>query len=305
MSAREVVSRIVHQWPRKLLAIGLAFLMWAFVSSTDTTTGQRSMLVPITVEGIAPDLVPIGIPEFAEITVTGPIQRLDRLRPEGIEAVLDLSGLSGDFAAPVNVSPPQGVALERVTPAEVLGILERVATRQVPVTVVFLGTPPADVRVVGTPEPAVVDVRGRGARLDRVVQAIVAVDVGLELATAAPFPADAAGRPVDEVSVAPTTVTVAMRSEAVLIRRDLPLRLLPIVIGGVSEVAPSHDTVTVVGPPTLVTALQEVVASAVLPTQRPAPGRYTLDVHLATPSAVVVLDDVSVSVVYTEPPTAP
>jgi hypothetical protein len=305
VSAREVLTRIVHQWPRKLAAIGLAVLMWAFVSTTDATIGQRSMLVPITVEGIAPDLVPIGIPEFAEITVTGPTQRLDRLRPESIEAVLDLSGRSGDFAAPVGVSPPQGVTLERVTPAEVLGILERVATRQVPVTVVFLGTPSADVRLFGTPEPATVDVRGRGARLDRVAQAIVAVDVGLEVATVAPYPADAAGRPVDEVTVIPASVTVAMRSEAVLIQREVPLRLLPVVIGGVTEVTPSHATVAVVGPPTLVSALQEVVASAVLPTQRPPPGRYTLDVNLATPSGVAVLDDVSVSVMYVEPPTAP
>lgn len=305
MSAREVLTRIVHQWPRKLAAVGLAFLMWAFVSATDTTTGQRSMLVPITVEGIAADLVPVGIPEFAEITVTGPPQRLDRLRPESIEAVLDLNGLSGDFTAPVGVSPPQGVDLERVTPAEVLGILERVATRQVPVTVVFIGTPNADVRPVGTPEPAMVDVRGRSARLERVTQAIVAVDAGLSIASVAPFPADSAGRPVDEVTVAPASVTVAVRSEPVLIQQEVPLRLLPVVIGGVTEVTPSHDTVMVVGPPTIVTALQEVVASAVLPTQRPEPGRYTLGVNVATPSGVAVLDDVSVSVVYVESPTAP
>jgi hypothetical protein len=68
--------------------------------------------------------------------------------------VLDLSGSSGDFAAPVGVSPPQGVVLERVNPAEVLGILERVATRQVPVTVVHLGDAPADVRLFSVAEPA-------------------------------------------------------------------------------------------------------------------------------------------------------
>lgn len=305
MSANELWSRIVHQWPRKLAALGLAFLMWAFVSTTDVTTAQRSLLVPIGVEGIAADLVPIGIPELAEVTVSGPTQRLDRLRPESIEAVLDLSGLSGDFAAPVVVSPPQGVTLERVTPAEVLGILERVATRSVPVTVVFLGTPPDDVKLVGTAEPATVEVRGRGARLDRVAQALVAVDVSTESASVAPFPADATGRPVDEVTVDPASVTVTTRSETVLVQRTVPLRLLPVVIGGVNEVVPSHDAVSLVGPPTLVGALQEVVGAAVLPTERPAPGRYTLAVNVATPSGVTVLDDVTVSVTYLEPPTAP
>jgi hypothetical protein len=46
-----------------------------------------------------------------------------------------------------------------------------------------------------------------------VTQALVAVDGGLEQATVAALPADAAGRPVDEVTRHPGTVTVAMRVE--------------------------------------------------------------------------------------------
>lgn len=315
MSGRELWARVVHRWPRKLAAAALAFVMWAFVSTSDTTTAQRSLLVPITVEGIAPDLVPIGIPEVAEVTVTGPSQRLDRLRPEGIEAILDLTALSGDFAAPVVVTPPQGVALERVTPAEVLGILERVATRSVPVRVVYLGEVPSDLRLSAVAEPAVVDVRGRGARLDRVTQVLVAVSTEAAtategaagdaaepvLVTAAPFPADANGRPVDEVTVSPSTVTITTTRDPILREVALPLRLLP--VAGVVDVEASHELVRVVGPPSALAGLDELVGAVALPTERPPPGRYTHAVTIATPTGVVVVDDVRVSVTYEQPPT--
>jgi YbbR domain-containing protein len=298
MRIGDVWERITFQWPRKLAALGLGFLMWAFVTSTDTTIAQRSMLVPITVEGIAADLVPIGIPEVAEVTVSGPSQRLDRLRPEGVEAVLDLSGLAGDFSAPVIVAPPQGVVLERVNPAEVLGILERVATRQVPVTVVHLGTPPADVRFRSQPEPDAVTIRGRSARLDRVTQALVAIDARAEQSVAAPFPADAAGRPVEEVTVHPDTVTVTTRTETMLIEHELQLRVLPLVVDGVSEVSVSHQAVRVIGPPSVLAGLDELVGAIALPTERPDPGRYTLAVNVATPPGVMLGEDVTASVRY-------
>ncbi len=305
MKPRELWRRAVFQWPLKLAALALACLMWVFVSTADTSVGQRSVLVPINVEGIAPDLVPIGIPEVAEVALSGPSQRLDRLRPEAIEAVLDLSGLSGDFSAPVVVSPPQGVSLERVNPAEVFGILEQVATREVPVRVVYLGAAPPDVRLVSTADPATVAVRGRGARLERVVQVLVAVEVGSEESEAAPFAADTSGRPVDEVTVVPETVTVSTRTEELLVRREVPLRLLPLVVDGVSVLEVSHELVSVAGPPTRVAELEELVGAITLATPRPEPGRYTLAVDVATPDGVALLEDVTVDLHYDEQGAAP
>lgn len=305
MTGAALWTVVTHQWPRKLAALAIATLVWMFVSTSDTTVAQRSLLVPITVEGIAPDLVPIGVPEVAEVTVSGTSQRLDRLRPESIEAVLDLSGLSGDFAAPVAVAPPQGVVLERVAPAEVLGILERVATREVPVTVIYLGEVPADVRVLASSDPSTVRVRGRGARLERVTQVLVAVEPSAEATSAAPFPADASGRPVDEVTVEPATVDVVVERLPVLAEGEVPLRLLPVVIGGVTDVVASHQRVRVVAPPSRLASLDELVAAAVLPTERPAAGRYTLAVNVAVPSGVRLLDEVTVDVTYVDTPTVP
>lgn len=305
MRGSDLWRRVSHQWPRKLAAVAVATVMWTFVSTSDTTVAQRSLLVPIAVEGIAADLVAVGIPEFTEVTLTGTSQRLDRLRPESIEAVLDLRGLSGDFAAPVTVAAPQGLTLDRVAPAEVLGILERVATREVPVTVVYLGPASPDVRPIGASDPSTVRVRGRGARLERVTQVLVVVDGGEGVVTASPFAADAAGRPVDEVSVEPASVQVSTVYEDVLVEGEVPLRLLPVVIGGIAEVVASHDRVRVVTAPSRLATLDELVAAAVLPTQRPPGGRYTLAVNVAVPSGVRLLDEVTVDVTYVDPPTAP
>jgi YbbR domain-containing protein len=304
VTARELWQRIVFRWPRKLAALALAIVMWAFVTTSDETIAQRSMLVPITVEGISPDVVPIGIPEVAEVTVSGPIQRVDRLRPESIEAVLDLAGRTGNFTAPVSVSPPQGVVLERVNPAEVLGILEPVTARQVPVTVVHLGEPPPDGRLHSVAEPGFVTVRGRRARLDRVTQALVAVEQGEQgeqETVAAPFAADASGRPVEEVSVSPGTVRIVSRVEPLLARREVPLRLVPLVIDHVGDVVPSHETVPVVGPRSVLERLDELVGTIALPTERPAPGRYTLPVNVVPPPGVVLLEEVTASVRYDQP----
>jgi YbbR domain-containing protein len=302
MTYRALLHRLAHQWPRKVAAVLLAFLMWIFVSTAETGTAQRSLLVPITTLGNTPDQVVVGLPPFAEVTVSGPTNRVDRLRPESIEAVIDLTGRSGDFQAPVVVTPPQGVVLERVNPNEVLGILERVTSKQVPVQVVYLGTAPADVRLRSVPEPDVVTVRGRAPRLERVAQVIVAVDPEGGEDVVAPYAADAAGRPVDEVTVAPASVTVTTAAEPVLVRREVALELEAPGHPRVLEAVLDRETAVVAGPPTVVGAIATLTASVDLPTEGPPGGRYTLPVTLATPDGVVNVSEVTATVEFAPEP---
>ncbi len=303
MTMKALLARLAHQWPRKVAAVVLAFVMWLFVSTAETGTAQRSMLVPITTLGNTPDQVVVGLPPFAEVTVSGPTNRVDRLRPESIEAVIDLTGLSGDFQAPVVVTPPQGVALERVNPNEVLGILERVTTKQVPVQVVYLGTPPADVRLRSASDPDVVTVRGRAPRLERVAQVIVAVDPTDGVDAAVPYAADAAGRPVDEVTIAPASITVTTAAESVLVRREVELELEleerpPRLVSATLD----QESVVVAGPPTVVAALGTLRASVDVPTEGLAGGRYTRPVTISTPSGVVVVSEVTATVEFAPAP---
>jgi YbbR domain-containing protein len=302
MTMKALLARAAHQWPRKVAAVVLAFVMWLFVSTAETGTAQRSMLVPITTLGNTPDQVVVGLPPFAEVTVSGPTNRVDRLRAESFEAVIDLTGLSGDFQAPVVVTPPQGVALERVNPNEVLGILERVTTKQVPVQVVYLGTAPADVRLRSVPDPDVVTVRGRAPRLERVAQVIVAVDPTDGVDAVAPYAADAAGRPVDEVTIAPASITVTTAAEPVLVRREVDLALEVEDRPGLRSATLDQESVLVAGPPTVVAALMTLTARVEVPTEGEAGGRYTLPVTIATPSGVVVVSEVTATVEFAPAP---
>jgi YbbR domain-containing protein len=298
VNVRTLLERFAHRWPRKLAAVALAGLMWLFVTTTETGTAQRSLLVPITTLGATPDQAVVGLPPFAEVTVSGPTNRVDRLRPESIEAVIDLSGLTGNFQAPVVVTPPQGVTLERVNPNEVLGILERVTTKQVPVQVVYLGPPPADVRLRSVAEPDVVGVRGRAPRLERVAQVIVAVDPADGGDLVAPFAADAAGRPVDEVSVEPSSIAVTTVAESVLVRREVGLELDVVERPRLREVMLDQERAVVVGPPTVVAGLNTLAARVDLPTEGLPGGRYTLPVTITTPAGVVPVGEVTATVEF-------
>lgn len=298
MTLRSLWGRLVRHWPRKLAATLLAFLMWLFVSTTETTTTQRSLLVPITVEGSDPEQAVVGIPAFAEVSVSGPSNRIDRLRPESIDAVIDLAGVTGEFQVPVDVTPPQGVVLERVNPAEVIGLLEAVVSKRVPVQVVHLGSPPDDLRVHSATDPAVVTVRGRAPRIERSTQAIVAVVASEGDALIAPFAADAAGRPVEDVTVEPERVLVSTSLEPVLVRREVPLRLVPPSHPRLVEASLDQPTVVVAGPPSVVATLEALDALVDLPTESPPTGRYTRPVTVETPSGVVSVGTVTATVVF-------
>jgi YbbR domain-containing protein len=299
--ALAVWQRSARHWKRKAAALVLAFLMWLFVSTSETSIAQRSLLVPIATLGTQADQVVVGLPPFAEITVSGPTPRVDRLRPESFEAVIDLTGMTGNFQAPVVVTAPQGVTLERVNPGEVLGILERVTTKQVPVRVAYLGTAPEDVRLIAAPQPDVVTVRGRAPRLDRVSQVVVAIDAAPGERAGVPYAVDGAGRPIDQVTVEADLVTVTVTAEPVLVSRELPLELAAPELRGLLEAVLDRATVMVVGPPSRIESLHALAAHIDVPTEGLAGGRYTRPVRVAAPEGVTVVGDVTATVIVADP----
>ncbi len=306
---RDLVDRLVHHAPRKLAALAVALVVWLFVASDTTTTAERSVLVPIVVEGVSAEKVVVGLPEFAEVTVSGPATRIDRLRPESFEAVLDLSGLSGDFQVDVVVAPPQGIALERVTPGEVIGIVESVASASVPVVATVLGDMGPDRRARITVTPAVADVRGRAAIVDRVVAVVAALPVGDALSanarTVAGYAVDADGRPLAEVTVAPTTVSVAWAIEPVWVERRVPLTVAEVAADGWSQPIDPPTAIALLGPPSVVDALTSVVADVDLPTEEVATGRYTRPLRPRLAAGVVATETPSATLTYTAAPPLP
>lgn len=304
-----LARRAVHHWPRKLGALLVALTVWLVVTTDETAISQRSLLVPIVVEGLGGDLVAAGLPDVVEVTVSGPSARIDRLRPESFEAVLELSDVVGDFQADVQVAGPQGITLERVNPNEVIGVLEAITNRAVPVRAAVIGAVGPDERLRPSVEPGEARVRGRAtivAQVAAVVAPILAEEARGGLATTAPLHAiDADGRPLLELVVTPERVAVDVAVEDVLVERRVPLTLFAPGVPGWSDPTGAPADVAIAAPATVLEDLDEVGASVDLPTDPPASGRYTRPLALALPPGAVALEAPTVSVRYDAPPLEP
>ena len=311
----------LERWPQKLAALGLAVLFWVFVSTDQTVTTQRSLLVPLTTLGLNANQIPVGVPDTVEVTVSGPGPRVDALRGENLDAVLDLRGTENEFERNVNVFPPQGLSLVRVNPSEVIGFVETQGSKRVPVRVVYLGAgatggaaastatgagtaPGTDTLVTPVATPGEVTVQGRTDTLQEVTAALALVNGNADgesagesaanggSVSAAPYAVDASGRPVAGVTLEPATVAVTLRREPVLHLRTLPLTLsLPDVSPLVVESsALSAAEVELAGPVEVLNELTEVTATVEPATLPDAPGGYTLPLTLSLPEGVTVLN---------------
>jgi YbbR domain-containing protein len=304
MTLLDLLDRLLIQnAPRKLGALAVAIVVWLFVATDTATIAQRSLLVPIVVEGVSAEQVVVGLPQFAEVTVSAPTTRIDRLRPESFEAVIDLSGVSGDFQEQVSVAPPQGIVLERVVPSEVIGIVEPVARAEVPVVASVLGEVGGDLRVGATVTPAQAEVRGRAAVVARAVAVVVPLPVGDALGATAMsgigFAVDATGQPLPEVTIEPQSFVLGWDLEPVYLERTLPLRVAAPPDDRWSEPRGAPSEITVVGPRGSVAELEEVVADVELPTGDLEDGRYTAPLRPRLAAEVLAVDSPTVDLDYT------
>ena len=317
--ARRGLGRVLEHWPQKLAALGLAVLFWFFVSNDETVITQRSLLAPLTTLGVSANQVAVGVPERVEVTVSGPGPRVDALRGENLDAVLDLRGAENAFERSVNVFPPQGLTLVRVNPNEVVGFVETRGSKSVPVRVAYVkdmaaagwatgGGAPADVLVTPRTTPEAVTVRGRAGTLQEVTAALAIVDDGVgdgvsaggageTSVNVAPYAVDASGLPVEGVVLEPAEVSVTLSREPVLHTRTLPLTFTlpdtsPLTI---EESTLSQREVTLAGPDELLDSVTGVTATVEPATLPAAPGGYTLPLTLGLPEGVSALDPPTVT----------
>ena len=300
---RRGLAAVLHNWPQKLGALLVAILIWVFIATDDTSITQRSMFVPISVEGIPESSVVTGLPEFVEITVSGPSGQIDRLRAENFEALLDLDGQSGEFEAAVRVFSPQGVELLRVNPNDVIGVVEPVPAKVVPVQAIFRNRPEPDERLLVQVEPQELTVSARASTLQAVDRAFVPLAPADGEQVVTPYAVDAAGMPVSGVSVEPETVTARVVRQPILVNRELVVDLEPPPAGSFIVTAVlDEETVSVVGPPQALDSLETVQGTVSLPTEEPRAGSYTLPVALQLPEGVVPLDQVMAVIRLSRPP---
>ncbi|HZW27101.1 MAG TPA: CdaR family protein [Trueperaceae bacterium] len=301
---KALLQRLTRNWVPKAGSLVIAFLIWLFVTSSSASLTERSMFLPLQVDGVEEGFVPVGLPPTVAVSVSGPSLRVDRLTPDMLRASLDLTGTSGEFTEDVRVQAPQDIRVLRVEPAEVIGFLETITTSTVAVTVALTGDPPAGVLVEAEAEPAAVTLTGRSQVLDRVARVLAfapAVGGGVARLVAV----DAAGVPVPDVEFAPASVTVSVSTRPALVTREVVVELSAPSGPEVGAVTLNEPRVTVAGPPDVLAGLSSVPGTVDAPTGPLDPGRYTLPVRLALPEGVVAMQIPTATLQYVRQPLAP
>ena len=112
---RDVVDRVPLQLPESVSPLGVQSVevRVAIVPITGVQSVQRSP----TVQGLAPGLTYTMTLDTANLFLSGPVPRLDALRPEDAPVIVDLTGLGpGVHVVVPTVPSPEGVVVEGISP---------------------------------------------------------------------------------------------------------------------------------------------------------------------------------------------
>ena len=302
-----VIGVIVHNWPLKLAATGLAMLLYGGVVLSQNTQTYPGA-IPIAIVGQPPGTVLLSLPP--------PVTLVRYFAPP------DVNPVNGTFIASVDVSrvdPQAGptsvaVLVRSVDPRiSVLGSepafvsirLERLRSKTVPVKVALGPTASAMDLGKTTVAPANVVVTGPESAIAQVayVRADVVIDPGgLDFDADVPLiPVDGAGGPVRPIDVTPTTARVTIPVFTNRQSRSLPVA--PVVTG---TPAAGFEIAAVVVDPTVMTVegdadqLIKLTKLDTVPVSvAGASSNVTVDVALALPTGVVPLGSDSVHVIVT------
>jgi YbbR domain-containing protein len=175
---KRTIGRLVHNWPLKLAAVGLATLLYGGLVFSQSTQTLADVVIPIDAQGLPADAFLLtSIDPVTEIRYFAPSQT--RPLSSDFEATIDLSGIqpgSGPHRVPVRVvSIDDRITVVGVQPAEVTIDLDRLGEKVVDV-VVDRGPVPNGLELgEDAVDPARVQVSGPASVIERVVAARASV----------------------------------------------------------------------------------------------------------------------------------
>jgi YbbR domain-containing protein len=292
-----VIRVLVHNWPLKLAAVGLATLLYGglvFSQSTRPFDG----VIPIDVRNQPRDTFLLTVPE--------PVTTIRYFAPSGVRPItstfsawIDLAGIepgSGPKSVIVHVeSIDDRISVYGSEPDRVTVNLDKVAQKTVPVTVPEVAAPAGTELGPTTVDPQEVEVSGPASVLTQVVaaQANVLIQSGLDVDQDLNLvPVDALGVAVSQVNVTPATarVTIPVFSN----KESKTLTISPLVTG---DPAPGFELIGATAEPQVVTVEGDIDDLEPLVSIDTAPvsigglsANQTLETTLALPNGVVALD---------------
>lgn len=301
---RRFLARVVHNWPLKLAAVGLATLMYGGLVLSESTQ-TFSGVIPVTVEGQPSDTV--------LLTVPGPVTLIRYFAPAGVPVtsssfvatanLADVDAHAGAVSVRIEVtSPDSRIRVLGAEPQFVSVQLDPLDQKSVPVQVERGAVPGGLDLGETTVDPAVVTVSGPQSNVRQVVAVRADVQIqpsGIDVDQDVQLvPIDGLGNAIRTIDVAPSTARVTIPVFSDRQTRSLPVD--PIVTGAPAagfEIA----SVTVDPQVALVEGDADQLAKLVSVDTTPIPmtgvsGDHTVEARLALPTGIVAVGDDTIRV---------
>ena len=259
----------------KLISIVFALGFYGFIHSAQNA--QRTVPVKLVVEK-PPESVPrrlmSDIPPSVDVTLVGPLQQLEAVRPDDLAITLNLQG--AEDIPELKLTPdmiqdlPPRVTVDRMYPSRLEVRFEDIVERMVPVQVARTGTPAKGMEVTGETIVEPKEIKATGIRSEVVT---------MQYARAAAFDVSGLGEglherqlkldePPDNVVYDRTTVTATVQIARKLATKEFDK--VPVDVAGIdsAKTKPSHVRVVITGPPELIEKLEQ---EDIVPIARPVP----------------------------------
>lgn len=221
-----MVERILTNWPIKLLSLAFALVLWLFVMGEQNT--EVGYTVPLEVKNVPKGLIIANeIPGHVDVRLTGSRTLLANIQGPDLEVSVDLHdakpGITTFRSLDERLNLPRSITVTRLSPSYVDIKLERLVQKEVPLQVVFEGTPAPGFSIVEVrAAPDVVAVEGAESEIKRINEVETeAVDVGgLKGSFSLTVPLNYAG-------IYTRLVEVKTAEVQVIIRKDPEVQALP------------------------------------------------------------------------------
>ncbi len=167
-------------WASLLLAFVLALSLWVYVTVQDNPVIEGRFEVPIDYMNLPDDLALSDKADTVRVRVAAPTNVMNTLASSDINAYADLSAAGeGQYTAPLRFQLPDNVELVSADSTEVVLVVNRLATRQKPVTVRYVSGEPAEgyMTLPASLAPEQVVLSGSEDRLNQVDEVFVTVDI--------------------------------------------------------------------------------------------------------------------------------
>lgn len=134
-------QRIKNNLSTKILAFGMALLLWVFVNTqTNSQLEEIYSNIPVEAINLADNLALVNKLNAIQVRVTGSRPALAMLTSRDIKATVDLSAVTaGNNMVSVDIAVPKGIEIVSITPAKINVAVDRIVEEKWPVTVKVIG----------------------------------------------------------------------------------------------------------------------------------------------------------------------